>query len=489
MTLESKKSLLKNTVALSIPSAVNPFVSLALVYVISRKLGVEGMGQYSVLFSYLNIFTTIASLGLGGLIVREVARRPEDQGVLTSNSVLFGIFSSVIAMVIMDLGVSWLGYDRELYLAFLLGSVSIIPASCVRFLESTFRAVEKSEFIALEQFLENISKVLLCIAVVLTGYGIVAISAVTVLTKFLALGVLAFFYLRVIGNFAIKLKKSVWSLLLKQAPVFMGIAICSTIHLNIDTILLSKLSSVISVGIYSAASRINQMTVIVPMAFSMAMLPIFSRHFGYGLENLREKTELSLRLVLIACLPMVAGVILLADKIIFLIYGSKFEQSILILQLIAPFLIPYSIILILAQTLIAANYQSIDLKLNMVAALLATVLNYVLIKPYAEYGAVMANMATIIIFMALQLSFVLKLLFPLDFRRISTKPILATIGMSFVTYMARDINFLLNVTLSAIVYFAFLFIVKGLYPEEISILKSVGQKIGQHSLNYFRRSQ
>ena len=262
---------------------------------------------------------------------------------------------------------------------------------------------------------------LLCIAVVLTGYGIVAISAVTVLTKFLALGVLAFFYLKVIGNFAIKFKKSVWSLLLKQAPVFMGIAICSTIHLNIDTILLSKLSGVISVGIYSAASRINQMTVIVPMAFSMAMLPIFSRHFGYGLENLREKTELSLRLVLIACLPMVAGVILLADKIIFLIYGSKFEQSILILQLIAPFLIPYSIILILAQTLIAANYQSIDLKLNMVAALLATVLNYVLIKPYAEYGAVMANMVTIIIFMALQLWFVLKLLFPLDFRRISTK--------------------------------------------------------------------
>ena len=96
MSLESKKSLLKNTVALSIPSAVNPFVSLALVYVISRKLGVDGMGQYAILFSYLNIFTTIASLGLGGLIVREVARNPENQGILTTNSVLFGIVSSDI---------------------------------------------------------------------------------------------------------------------------------------------------------------------------------------------------------------------------------------------------------------------------------------------------------------------------------------------------------------------------------------------------------
>ena len=76
MSIESRKTLLKNTVALSIPSAVNPFVSLALVYVVSRRLGVEGMGQYSLLLSYLNIFTTVASLGLGALIVREVVEKP-----------------------------------------------------------------------------------------------------------------------------------------------------------------------------------------------------------------------------------------------------------------------------------------------------------------------------------------------------------------------------------------------------------------------------
>lgn len=486
MSLESKKSLLKNTVALSIPSAVNPFVSLALVYVISRKLGVDGMGQYAILFSYLNIFTTIASLGLGGLIVREVARNPENQGILTTNSVLFGIVSSVIAMFIMDFGVTFLGYDDELRLAFLVGSVSIIPASCARFLESTFRAIEKSEFIAIEQFLENISKVLFCIAVVLTGYGIVAISAVTVLTKFLALGILVYFYIRVIGNFELRFKRSVWTLLVKQSPVFMGIAICSTIHLNIDTIMLSKLADISSVGIYSAAARINQMNVIIPMGFSMAILPIFSRHFGYGLENLQEKTLLSLRLVMIVCLPMVVGVIVLADKIILLIYGPKFYQSILILKLIAPILIPYSMILILAQTLIAANYQQVDFKINLVAALIATASNYILILPFAEYGAVMANMITILIFLGLQLLFIFKKLFPLDLMGIATKPFLAAIGMAFLTYIAREINLFLNVALSAIVYSVLLIVVKGLHPQEIAIIKNVGLNIGQRCINYIR---
>jgi O-antigen/teichoic acid export membrane protein len=472
MSLESKKSLIKNTVALSIPSAVNPFFSLVLVYVISRRLGVEGMGQYSLLSSYLNIFTTIASLGLGGLIVREVARRPDDIHTLTANSLLFGLVSSVLAMILMDFGVTFLRYDNELQLAFVVGAFSLIPASCSRFLESTFRAVEKSEFIAIGQFLENVSKVILCVAVVLAGYGIVAISAMTVLTKLFSLGLLVFFYLRVMGVFSVRLRKDVWTMLLKEAPTFMGIALFSTIHLNVDTILLSKLASVSSVGIYGAAGRISQMCIILPMGFSMAMLPILSRHFGYGLENLREKTELSIRYVLIVCLPTAAGLILLADKVIFLIYGQKFAQSVFILQIMAPSLIPYSLVLILAQTLIAANFQNVDLKINMVAAMLALVLNYIMIQYFAVIGAVIATLLTIIVFLFLQLMFITGNLFPLHLIQLMKKPLLATIGMVMVTYAFRKINLFLDVLISAVAYFAFLFFLKGLYPEEIEVIKS-----------------
>ena len=151
------------------------------------------------------------------------------------NSVLFGLVSSVIAMVFMDFGVTFLRYDNELLTAFILGSVSLIPASCVRFLEAIFRAIEKSEFIALGQFMENVSKVILCVAVVLTGYGIVAISAMTVLTKLLALGLASVFLFQSCRVFSIKFKKDVWTMLLREAPTFMGIAIFSTIHLNVDT--------------------------------------------------------------------------------------------------------------------------------------------------------------------------------------------------------------------------------------------------------------
>jgi O-antigen/teichoic acid export membrane protein len=473
MSVESRKKLLKNTVALSIPSAINPFVSLVLVYMVSRRLGVEGMGQYSLLLSYINIFTTVASLGLGALVVREVARRPQDIHLLMINSVLFGLVSSVIAMFLMDFGVTFLGYDKELLLAFIIGSASLVPGSCVRFLEAIFRAVEKSEFIALGQLLENVSKVILCVAVLLIGYGIVAISAVTTLTKFLALALLLFFYFKVIGVSTIKFDWQVWTMLLKEAPTFMGIAIFSTIQGNVDTIMLSKLASISSVGIYGAAGRINQICVIIPLAFSLAILPNFSRHFDYGLESLREKTELSIRYVLIICVPMVVGVVLLADKIIFLVYGHKFIESIFILQLMAPYLILYSLIMILAQTLIAANYQTIDLRINMLAAVCATVLNYFLIQRFAELGAVMSSWVTTLLFLACQIAFITKTLFPLQLLGSFTKPLIAAFAMAFVTYWLREANIFLNVLISAVIYFGVLISFKGIPSEEMIVIKSL----------------
>lgn len=464
MLFESKRSLLKNTIALSAPNWANPFVSLLLVYVLSRRLGVEGMGQYALLSSYLSVFTTIASLGLGGLIVREISRNPEEIHTLTVNSLLFGLLSSLIAIIIMDSITGLLHYDRELLLALIIGSVSLIPASCSRFMESAFLAVERTEFIALGQFFDNLTKVILCTIFVLLGHGIVAISTMTVLTRVLGLGLLLIFYLNTIGILRVKLDRNVWAMLLKGSPTFLGIAIFSSIYLNIDVILLSKLANVSSVGIYSAASKINQLCVIVPTALSFAVLPTFSRSFVHGLDSLRKKTELSIHYILVICLPLTAGIIVLANRLIFLIYGQEFAGSAPILRLIAPSLVFYSLTLILSQALIAANYQRIDLAINIVAAILAVGLNCILIPRFAEFGAALAGVFTVLIFAILQIIFVIRNMFTVRLIQIAIKPLLASIGMVIVTYALRDTNLLTNYLISTLVYLAFLVFLKGLYP-------------------------
>jgi O-antigen/teichoic acid export membrane protein len=425
-------------------------------------------------------------MGLGGLIVREITRNADGIHKLTVNALLFGLFSSLLAISAMNLTVGFLDYDRDMLVALLIGSMYLIPASCSRFLESAFLGVEKSEFTAIGQFAENLIKVALCSIFILAGYGIIAISAMTVISKMIGLGMLLFFYARAVGILSFEPKKSVLAMLVKQSPVFLGIAVFSSVYLNIDVILLSKLAGFSSVGIYSAAAKICQLSVIVPVAFSMAILPTLSRHYLNGLESLREKTELSTHYVLIICFPLVGGIIVLAEKLIFLIYGPDFGRSALILQLMAPSLIPYSLILILAQALIASNYQRIDLYINVVAAILATGLNYVFIPKFMEYGAVMAGTCTLLIFLCLQVLFITRNMFPLNLVRLAIRPFLASIGMGFVTYSLRETNLLINYFISTIFYFALLIFLKGLYPQEIALIATVAKRLNSFAKTVMR---
>lgn len=478
MSVEFEKRLLGNTFALAFPNMVKPFVSLILVYVISRRLGVEGLGEYSLLSSYVSMFTTAASLGIGGLLVREVSQRLDEIHALIPNSVMLGLFSSIIAAILMDCSVIIMGYDHDLMVAIVIGSISLLPGNCLYFFQTAFRSLEKSGYIAFAHCIETLLKAIGCIAVVFMGYGIVAISSMTVLSKLVSVGLLVACYMRVVGEFSLSLRTDVWKMLLKQAPTFIGITIFSVIYVNVDIIFLSKLAGVSSVGIYDAASRIIQACVVLPLALSMAVLPVFSRDVISGFENLRDKIHKSVHYVMVLFVPTVIGLIILADKLILLIYGEQFEQSIFILQLIAPSMIPYSLALIFSQALLASNSQHVDLAVHICAAIVATALNYFLILQFLEIGAAIARIVTTFSFMALQVLFISSYMLNTEVLRLATKPLLASICMAPVTYTLHDYNILVNYVFSTTVYFLLLFLMKGLYAEEEKIIRKALKKIG-----------
>lgn len=196
------------------------------------------------------------------------------------------------------------------------------------------------------------------------------------------------------------------------------------------------------------------------------------------MESLREKAELSIRYVLIIAIPMAIGVTLLADKFIFLIYGDKFVKSVLVLQIMAPSLIPYSLTLILAQTLIAANYQKIDLRINMLLALVSSFLNYFLIQRFEELGAVVTSLTCSLLFLICQVIFIEKTLFPIRLLQSMRKPLIAGGLMGLITFSLHETNLFLNVFVSAVVYFGLIFYLKALGEDEVTIIRGLIHKIG-----------
>ena len=192
--------LVKNIIALWTPNILNPAISFALILFISRYLGVEGLGAYSLVVSYLGIFMTLAALGLGTLVVREAARDLEQAHVFFVNAALFGFVSSVVAIVGMIVVVGIMGYENEVFQAAVICSFSLFASTAINYMEGMFRAFERAEYIAITFLAENILRVGSCVILLLYGYGIVPLFIAFLGSRFFAGALMFFCYVKVAGN-------------------------------------------------------------------------------------------------------------------------------------------------------------------------------------------------------------------------------------------------------------------------------------------------
>lgn len=470
-SMKAGSSLLRNTLALSVPNAINPFLSFILVLVISRRLGAEGLGEYSLLLSFSLIFTTISSLGLGSLVVREVSREPEHVHAFFVNSMGFGFVSSIVGLVVMNLVIHVMNYDAAVVLGAFFCSLALIPGTAIRYMESIFRGLERSEFVAAGFAFENGLRVLVCVPLVLLGYGIVAIFAVITIIRLLGFFLLYYFYVKINGRPGWSFRPDIWGHLTREAPTFAGIAIFSTLHLNMCEVMLSKLQSIEAVGIFSAAGRIINMCQTLPLGFSLAVLPFLTKKSGEGKRDLFRGSVDSLRYVFIGVCPMVVGAFVLGDQIIELVYGAKFVSAGPVLRYLAFVMLPYTMVLILAQLLIATNNQRVDLMINISAVALSFVFNYAFIPRLGELGAVLAAFLTLVILNHLQYLSIKKLLFEMPLLRILWKPAAASMAMGVVTYFMQGWHLFLNIGVSACLYVVFVMLFRIFTQDELIRLR------------------
>lgn len=468
----SASRLVKNIIALWTPNILNPAISFALILFISRYLGVEGLGAYSLVVSYLGIFMTLAALGLGTLVVREAARDLEQAHAFFVNAALFGSVSSLLAIVGMIVVVGLMGYENQVFQAAIICSFSLFPSTAINYMEAMFRAFERAEYIAITFLVENILRVGACVILLLCGYGIVPLFIAFLGSRFLASALMFFCYVRVLGMPEFQFRPEVWRFLGKEAATFASIAMFSTIHLNIDQIMLSKLKTLESVGIYSAADRLLDFCRALTLAFAGALFPILAKEYVSGIAKLRRLTIRSLRYLLLGTIPTAIGTAILANNIITLVYGHKFLTSAPVLAIHIFSLIPFSMVYFLAIVLIVTDNQRVDLGINVVAALLNIGLNFALIPYFAEIGAALAVLITIVIFNQLQNWYVKQRLFPIPLLELTPKILLAAGIMGIVTFLLREWNLVANIFISAVVYVSLVILFRAVTPEEIEIVRA-----------------
>lgn len=246
-------------------------------------------------------------------------------------------------------------------------------------------------------------------------------------------------------------------------------ALFGLLYTYIDSVMLGYFGQITETGWYNAAYRVAWMGYIFTGLAVTSFYPILSKAFQESKAALQKVWNYQMDTMIILAVPLVAGSIILAPRIIDFVYGSDFSASVLAFQIL---IVMVGILLLYApfhQALIVANHQIKLFWTTLVGALVNIVLNVLLIPKYSLYGSATATVITQFLIFFLFYIFTLKFT-PIRFPSLNSLivligVILSVLAMIFVISKPEiyNLNVFLSVIIGAITYFGVLFVLKNLF--------------------------
>jgi len=475
--MSTARTIAKNTSVIFIANIIGYIVGFFTVMYTARYLGADNFGILSVALSFTGIFGVISDLGLGSLTTREVARDKSLLNKYVGNTIIIKTVLAIFTLLLIFLIVNLIGYPQQIINAIYIIAVTIIIGVFSGISSSIFQAYEKMEYQAISIILSSVLVLLGSLFVIYQGFNVIAFAFVYLSVSLALSGYSFIVYSLKFGLPKIDIDLNFWKPLIKEALPFGLTGISGMIYTYIDSLLLSIIKGNEAVGFYSAAYRIMLVLLFVPNAVNVAIFPPMSRLYGSSSRSsLRLMHEKYFKFMIITGIPLGVGTTLLADKIILLIFGIGYKQSIIALQILIWTMVFTFVGAAFVRVFEATNKQLIVTKISGFCVVVNILLNLVLIPKFSYIGASVATVLTEIILVTSIFGISYKVGFGIRFKKILDnvlKIIFASLFMSIFILYFKNMNLLILAPLSTLVYFATLYVVRGIDDEDIYIIKQV----------------
>ena len=385
------------------------------IIVITRILGPEDFGRYSFLFGFLVFLSLFNVNGLNDILVREMASCPGERDVIYRNGLTLKLAAGIIALffacsVIVFFPVTdlpaWVGCVAALtlFFSFSMGSFRLVwdvpyqidfrmtSASVVNFsakfvflLLLTIWVLIKSKQYGIHPF---------DLPADVFTHGVIIVILLQIASELCGVGMQGGVNLRYRYPMLPSWNPGMLRFLFREVWPLAIVGALMMIYSKVNILIIQVFRGPHELGIYAAPMRMVEALYIIPTVFIAGIMPILSMVYRRSRQSFEQLAGLSYRIMIFAALPIISVVFFYAENVISLFFGDKFDESARILVVfIWIALLTFSVI-ILNGILIAAGRQRVLLSISIIQAVVAVVLNTVLIKIYGIDGAVWAHAVT-----------------------------------------------------------------------------------------------
>lgn len=470
-----------NTGVQVIGKAVTTVLSLILIALLTRYLGVFGFGEYTTVFVFLSFFGVIADFGFFQILVREMTNNPEEEGKIANNLLTFRAFFA-LAIYLLAIFISlFTPYSATIKEGILLIALASFFQTQNSSLVGIFQVRHRMDRSVITDVVGRATILLISIWLIKQGAGLQLIFWATVIGNLINL-ILSWILAIPIVKIRLAFDFKLWKKIFVYAWPLGIAAVFGIIYFKIDSIMLSLLRSSEDVGIYGAPYKILEVLVFIPGIFMGNVFPVITRYVKEKDERLQSAIQKSFTFLLISATGILFGGLALSSGIIRFVAGEEFVSSSTITFLSHPITAPilFQILLVAIAfsyisylfnpILLAVNQQKALIKPAIYATIINVALNLIFIPKYGYLAAASTTVVTEL-FILIYLGFLtFKFLpFGLNLKNL-WKVLLSGILMGAILYFLNNLNIIVLVILGVGLYIFFLFIFKVIGKGEISAL-------------------
>ncbi|QDC70756.1 flippase [Candidatus Methylopumilus universalis] len=359
---------------------------------IARYLGPYDFGLLSSAQNYVALFSSLSSMGLETILVRELIKYKYKTNEIMLSSFILILSGTALMNAVIFISLMLVNYDSTLEALIMVISLSYF-FHAFYVIDYYFQSKAKGNLVLFSTITSLIISSALKIILIIISAPVIMFGLVIFFDSIVASISYTYFFKK---NFILypkkvaQLKKYLAYIIKESWPYLIsGFLIC--FYMKIDQVIILHLLGNYSVGQYSAAARISEAFNFIPLAILSALFPSIQSavKFPRGLYDNKMK---SIYFVFILSSIMISLVISLnADFIISNVFGDSYKDSISILSIRIWSCVFVFIGLVSSRSLLAENLQVYALINTFLGAAINFILNIILIPKIGLNGAAFAT--------------------------------------------------------------------------------------------------
>ena len=349
-----------NAVAAATGRVLLVMTGVVSVGIATRYLGLEAYGALTTSTAFVTALAPLNDIGVSAIAARELAKFPEERDRLIGSVLTLALGMSLVttAVGVGAIHLLYPGADNETVRnAVVIMLLIALPTSAAAAPASAYLIATQRAWTAMAAGVGGSLLTLLLLVLTWTldwgFYGVAVAYAAT------ATG-----YGAVLLTFAAgKIRFRPWfdrvllrKLLVWAAPLGLS-TILAALYLRAPILVLGMVSSKAQVGLFGVGFKVLEGLRALPYFVTITLMPEFAR-MAENRDRLDTLVERAVRLLQFFVIPMLIGIVTLADEVTAVVGGDEFEGSASVIRILAVGVAAAFISGVLGQAMVALNRQA-----------------------------------------------------------------------------------------------------------------------------------